>query len=154
MTTTLDTPAPDFQAPSTDGDISLKDFKGKTVILYFYPRDNTPGCTTQGQNFRDSYAEFEAAGAVILGISRDTLASHIKFKEKQAFPFPLIADPDETVCERYGVMKMKNMYGKQVRGVERSTFLIDAQGTLRREWRGLKVPGHVDAVLQAVKELG
>ena len=154
MTTTLDTPAPDFKAPSTDGEISLKALKGKIVVLYFYPRDNTPGCTTQGQNFRDSYPEFEAAGAQILGISRDTLASHIKFKEKQEFPFPLIADPDETVCELYGVMKMKNMYGKQVRGIERSTFLIDAKGKLRKEWRGLKVPGHVDAVLQAVKELG
>ncbi len=154
MTTILDTAAPDFTAPSTDGEISLKALKGKAVVLYFYPRDNTPGCTTQGQNFRDSYAEFEAAGAQILGISRDTLASHIKFKEKQEFPFPLVADPDETVCELYGVMKMKNMYGKQVRGIERSTFLIDAKGKLRKEWRGVKVPGHVDAVLQAVKELG
>jgi peroxiredoxin Q/BCP len=145
--------APAFTAPSTDGDISLKDYKGRIVVLYFYPRDNTPGCTTQGQNFRDQYAAFEAAGAVVLGISRDTLASHVKFKEKQEFPFPLVADPDETICNLYEVMKMKNMYGKQVRGVERSTFLIDAKGKLRQEWRGVKVPGHVDAVLEAVKAI-
>lgn len=146
--------APAFTAPSTDGDLSLKDLKGRVVVMYFYPRDNTPGCTTEGQNFRDRYAEFQAAGAEILGVSRDTLASHQKFKEKQGFPFPLLADPDEKLCGLYDVMKMKNMYGKQVRGIERSTFLIDAQGKLRQEWRGVKVPGHVDAVLEAVRGLG
>jgi len=146
--------APAFTAPSTDGDISLKDLKGRIVVMYFYPRDNTPGCTTEGQNFRDRYAEFQAAGAEVLGVSRDTLASHRKFKEKQGFPFPLLADPDEKLCALYDVMKMKNMYGKQVRGIERSTFLIDAQGKLRQEWRGVKVPGHVDAVLEAVRGLG
>ncbi len=154
MSTVVGQAAPAFTAPSTHGDISLKDLKGKTVVLYFYPRDNTPGCTTQGQNFRDLYAEFQAAGAQVLGISRDTLASHVKFSEKQGFPFPLVADPDESICNLYGVMKMKNMYGKQVRGIERSTFLIDAKGKLRQEWRGLKVPGHVDAVLEAVRQLG
>ncbi|OVZ60963.1 peroxiredoxin [Pigmentiphaga sp. NML030171] len=153
MSTAIGRAAPAFTAPSTDGDISLKDLKGRVVVMYFYPRDNTPGCTTEGQNFRDRYAEFQAAGAEILGVSRDTLASHQKFKEKQGFPFPLLADPDETLCELYGVMKMKNMYGKQVRGIERSTFLIDAQGKLRQEWRGVKVPGHVDAVLEAVRGL-
>lgn len=153
MSTAIGRAAPAFTAPSTDGDISLKGLKGRVVVMYFYPRDNTPGCTTEGQNFRDRYAEFQAAGAEILGVSRDTLASHQKFKEKQGFPFPLLADPDETLCELYGVMKMKNMYGKQVRGIERSTFLIDAQGKLRQEWRGVKVPGHVDAVLEAVRGL-
>ncbi|MPS30592.1 peroxiredoxin [Pigmentiphaga sp.] len=153
MSTAIGRAAPAFTAPSTDGDLSLKDLKGRIVVMYFYPRDNTPGCTTEGQNFRDRYADFQAAGAEILGVSRDTLASHQKFKEKQGFPFPLVADPDETLCELYGVMKMKNMYGKQVRGIERSTFLIDAQGKLRQEWRGVKVPGHVDAVLEAVRGL-
>lgn len=154
MTIAIDSPAPTFTAPSTDGEFSLEAMKGQIVVLYFYPKDNTPGCTTQGQNFRDLHAEFEAAGARIFGVSRDTLSSHAKFREKQEFPFALIADPDEKVCELYGVMKMKNMYGKQVRGIERSTFLIDADGVLRKEWRGLKVPGHVDAVLAAVRELG
>ncbi|VCU72007.1 Putative peroxiredoxin bcp [Pigmentiphaga humi] len=154
MSTAIGQAAPAFTAPSTDGDIALKDLQGRVVVMYFYPRDNTPGCTTQGQNFRDRYADFQAAGAQVLGVSRDTLASHQKFKEKQGFPFPLIADPDETLCEQYGVMKMKNMYGKQVHGIERSTFLIDAQGKLRQEWRGVKVPGHVDAVLEAVRQLG
>ncbi|AZG09132.1 peroxiredoxin [Pigmentiphaga sp. H8] len=153
MSTAIGRAAPAFTAPGTDGDLSLKDLKGRIVVMYFYPRDNTPGCTTEGQNFRDRYADFQAAGAEILGVSRDTLASHQKFKEKQGFPFPLLADPDETLCELYGVMKMKNMYGKQVRGIERSTFLIDAQGKLRQEWRGVKVPGHVDAVLDAVRGL-
>lgn len=153
MSTAIGRAAPAFTAPSTDGDLSLTDLKGRIVVMYFYPRDNTPGCTTEGQNFRDRYADFQAAGAEILGVSRDTLASHQKFKEKQGFPFPLVADPDETLCELYGVMKMKNMYGKQVRGIERSTFLIDAQGKLRQEWRGVKVPGHVDAVLEAVRGL-
>mgnify|MGYP003576063723 FL=1 len=153
MTIAIDSPAPIFTAPSTDGEFSLEALKGQIVVLYFYPKDNTPGCTTQGQNFRDLHAEFEAAGARIFGVSRDTLSSHVKFRDKQEFPFALIADPDETVCEMYGVMKLKNMYGKQVRGIERSTFLIDADGVLRKEWRGLKVPGHVDAVLAAVREL-
>ncbi len=146
-------PVPDFQAESTTGTISLAALRGRKVVLYFYPRDNTPGCTTQSQNFRDAHAAFEAAGAVVIGISRDSLASHAKFCEKQSLPFTLISDPDEALCELFGVMKMKNMYGKQVRGIERSTFLIDSEGRLAREWRGVKVPGHVDQVLQAVEAL-
>ncbi len=152
MSLEIGSSVPDFVATSTDGDIRLSDLRGKKVILYFYPRDNTPGCTTQGQQFRDAYAQFQQAGAVIIGVSRDTLSSHNKFKEKQGFPFPLIADPEETLCEAFGVMKLKNMYGKQVRGIERSTFLINEAGTLQQAWRGLKVPGHVDEVLKTVQE--
>lgn len=144
---------PDFQADSTTGRIALADLRGRIVVLYFYPRDNTPGCTTQGQNFRDAHADFEAAGALVIGVSRDSLKSHEGFCAKHDLPFTLISDPDETLCEQFGVMKMKNMYGKQVRGIERSTFLIDREGRLAREWRGVKVPGHVDEVLQAVRAL-
>lgn len=146
-------PVPDFTAESTVGPITLSGLRGRAVVLYFYPRDNTPGCTTQSQNFRDHHDAFEAAGATVIGISRDSLASHRKFCEKQSLPFALISDPDETLCEMFGVMKMKNMYGKQVRGIERSTFLIDRAGNLAQEWRGVKVPGHVDAVLQAAQAL-
>ncbi|MFT0850870.1 peroxiredoxin [Achromobacter sp. F4_2707] len=145
-------PIPSFTAASTQGEISLESLKGQKTVLYFYPKDNTPGCTTQAQGFRDHHEEFTAAGARIIGVSRDSLKSHENFSAKQALPFALISDPDETLCELFGVMKMKNMYGKQVRGIERSTFLINADGTLLREWRGLRVPGHVDAVLQAVRE--
>lgn len=152
MSLEIGSAVPDFVAPSTDGDIRLSELRGKKVVLYFYPRDNTPGCTTQGQQFRDAYAQFQAANTVIIGVSRDTLSSHQKFKEKQGFPFPLIADPDETLCEAFGVMKLKNMYGKQVRGIERSTFLIDEAGNLQHMWRGLKVPGHVEHVLQTAQE--
>jgi peroxiredoxin Q/BCP len=142
---------PSFSATSTHGDISSKDLQGQYSILYFYPKDNTPGCTTQAQNFRDRHEEFDAAGCRIVGISRDTLKSHEGFTTKQALPFPLISDPDETLCELFGVMKLKNMYGKQVRGIERSTFLVDPKGVLVKEWRGLRVPGHVDEVLQTVQ---
>lgn len=144
---------PDFQADSTTGRISLADLRGKVVVLYFYPRDNTPGCTTQSQNFRDAHAAFTRAGAVVIGVSRDSLASHEGFCAKHDLPFTLISDPDETLCEAFGVMKMKNMYGKQVRGIERSTFLIDREGRLVRAWRGVKVPSHVDEVLQAAESL-
>lgn len=150
----LDTQIPNFSLPATSGQsFNLAEQAGKIVVIYFYPKDSTPGCTTQGQNFRDLYQDFIAAGAVILGISRDSLKSHENFKSKQAFPFELGADTDETVCNLFGVMKMKNMYGKQVRGVERSTFVIDRSGVLRREWRGVKVPGHVQEVLDFVKTL-
>ena len=150
----LDTKLPDFSLPATSGTtFSLAAQSGKVIVIYFYPKDSTPGCTTEGQNFRDLYAEFAAAGAVILGISRDSLKSHENFKAKQAFPFELASDGDETVCQLFGVMKMKNMYGKQVRGIERSTFVIDRSGVLRREWRGVKVPGHVQEVLAFVKTL-
>lgn|SRR5690606_27879969 len=154
MTTTIAVgqPVPAFTAASTQGDVSLESLKGRKTVLYFYPKDSTPGCTTQAQGFRDHHDEFLAAGARIIGVSRDSLKSHENFTAKQSLPFALISDPDERLCEMFGVMKLKNMYGKQVRGIERSTFLIDADGVLRREWRGLRVPGHVAAVLQAVRE--
>ncbi len=144
----------DFTAAATgDKPFHLGDHAGKAVVLYFYPKDNTPGCTTEGQQFRDLHDEFVKAGAVVAGVSRDSLKSHEGFKAKMAFPFPLLSDPDETLCNQFGVIKMKNMYGKQVRGIERSTFLIDRKGVLAREWRGVKVPGHVDEVLEAVRAL-
>lgn len=145
-------PIPPFTAVSNHGEISLDTLKGQKTVLYFYPKDSTPGCTTQAQGFRDLHDDFIAAGARIIGVSRDSLKSHENFSAKQSLPFPLISDSDETLCELFGVIKMKNMYGKQVRGIERSTFLIDADGVLLREWRGLRVPGHVQAVLQAVQE--
>lgn len=147
-------PAPLFVAQSTIGEISLEQCRGRAVVLYFYPKDNTPGCTTEAQDFRDRHAQFQALGCEIYGISRDTLKSHQGFIDKQSLPFPLIADPDETLCSLFGVMKQKNMYGKQVRGIERSTFLVDRQGVLVQEWRGVRVPGHVDEVLQAAQNLG
>lgn len=146
-------PVPPFTVASTEGDISLESLKGRKTVLYFYPKDNTPGCTTQAQGFRDHHDEFLAADARIVGVSRDSLKSHENFIAKQSLPFALIADTDETLCQLFGVIKMKNMYGKQVRGIERSTFLIGADGVLLREWRGLRVPGHVEAVLQAVREI-
>ena len=150
----LDTPIPDFSLPATSGTtFKLADQAGKVVVIYFYPKDSTPGCTTQGQNFRDLHEQFAAANAVVLGISRDSLKSHENFKAKQSFPFELGSDADEAICTLFAVMKMKNMYGKQVRGIERSTFVIDRSGVLRREWRGVKVPGHVQEVLDFVKTL-
>lgn len=150
----LDTQIPDFSLPTTSGQsFSLAAQAGKVVIIYFYPKDSTPGCTTEGQNFRDLYEQFAAVDAVILGISRDSVKSHENFKAKQSFPFELGSDADEAVCNLFAVMKMKNMYGKQVRGVERSTFIIDRNGVLRREWRGVKVPGHAQEVLDFVKTL-
>lgn len=150
----LDQAAPDFSLPATGNpDFSLSSLKGSKVVLYFYPKDSTPGCTTESQNFRDLHDEFVAAGVVVLGISRDSIKSHDNFRTKQALPFALVSDPDETACTLYGVMKMKNMYGKQVRGIERSTFVIDADGVLRREWRGVKVPGHAEEVLAAARAL-
>lgn len=145
---------PDFCLPATgDQEIRLADLKGSHVVLYFYPRDNTPGCTLEGQGFRDQHAKFKRLNTVILGISRDGLTAHEKFKEKQNFPFDLLSDTDERVCRLFDVIKEKNMYGKKVMGIERSTFLIDAAGVLRTEWRKVKVPGHVDEVLAAVKAL-
>jgi len=147
-------PVPDFTLPATgDQDLSLSDFRGKHVVVYFYPRDSTPGCTTEGQNFRDSINTFRRRHTVILGVSRDGIKSHENFKEKQAFPFELLSDADEKLCKLFDVIKEKNMYGRKVMGVERSTFLIDDEGVLRREWRKVKVPGHVDEVLEAVKAL-
>ncbi len=144
----------DFTAPATGGaPFKLSEHKGKAVVLYFYPKDNTPGCTTEGAAFRDLYKQFVKAGAVVAGISRDSLKSHDGFKEKMGFPFELLSDPDEKLCAQFDVIKMKNMYGKQVRGIERSTFLIGPDGTLAREWRKVKVDGHAEDVLEAVKTL-
>ncbi|MCC5014591.1 MULTISPECIES: peroxiredoxin [unclassified Legionella] len=132
---------------------NLKIYQGKWIVLYFYPKDATPGCTTEGQDFRDAYAEFQKLNTEILGISRDSLKSHENFKCKQQFPFELISDPDEILCQQFDVIKMKSMYGKQVRGIERSTFLIDPQGILRHEWRKVSVKGHVAEVLQTLAKL-
>ncbi len=132
---------------------NLADYRGKNLVLYFYPKDNTPGCTTEGMQFRDLHPQFQAANTDIFGISRDSLKSHENFKGKLGMPFELISDPDETLCTMFDVMKMKNMYGKQVRGVERSTFVIDAAGKVVKEWRGVKVPAHVDEVLAFIKTL-
>lgn len=145
---------PDFSLPATgDQQIRLSDLQGKMIVLYFYPKDNTPGCTTESQDFRDLHQEFTRAGAIILGVSRDSLKSHGNFKAKQQLPFDLLSDADEEVCTLFDVMKLKNMYGKQVRGIERSTFLIDQQGVLRQQWRKVKVAGHAEAVLEAVKAM-
>ncbi|MBN3813872.1 MULTISPECIES: peroxiredoxin [Paraburkholderia] len=153
MTIAVDQPVPDFTAPATGGDFTLSSLKGKKVVLYFYPKDNTPGCTREGMEFRDLFAKFKKAGATIVGVSRDSVRSHDNFKAKLELPFTLVSDGDEALCSLFGVIKMKKMYGKEVRGIERSTFLIDADGVLRREWRGLKVPGHVEEVLEAVQAL-
>lgn len=150
----LNSPVTDFELPATSGKtFKLADYAGKTLVIYFYPKDNTPGCTTQGMQFRDSYAEFKAANAEIVGVSRDSLKSHENFKAKFSFPFELLADTEELACGIFNVMKMKNMYGKQVRGVERSTFVIDKNGVLVHEWRGVKVEGHVQQVLDFIKTL-
>ena len=145
--------ANDFTAPSTAGTFKLSAHKGHPVVLYFYPKDNTPGCTTEGANFRDLHKAFAKLGAVVAGVSRDSLKSHENFKTKMAFPFELISDADEALCKQFDVIKMKNMYGKQVRGIERSTFVIDGAGKLAREWRGVKVAGHAQEVLDFVKTL-
>lgn len=150
----LNLTVPEFSAAMTgDKTFRLSDYKGKTLVLYFYPKDNTPGCTTESMQFRDLHPQFQAANAEVFGISRDSIRSHEGFKSKLDMPFELISDPDETLCIMFNVMKMKNMYGKQVRGVERSTFVIDGNGKLVKEWRGVKVPGHVDEVLEFVKAL-
>jgi peroxiredoxin Q/BCP len=150
----LNQPVSDFELPST-GNITFKlsEHLGKTLVIYFYPKDSTPGCTSQGQQFRDAYAEFQAAGTEIFGISRDGLKSHENFKAKFTFPFELLSDTEETACNLFGVMKMKNMYGKQVRGIERSTFIIDKEGVLVHEWRGVKVDGHAKEVLNFIQSL-
>jgi peroxiredoxin Q/BCP len=150
----LGKPVPDFSLASTGGStFRLSSTRGKKLVLYFYPKDNTPGCTTQGADFRDRHKDFRRAGCEVFGISRDALKSHENFKSKMKFPFELLSDPDEAVCSQFGVMKQKNMYGKKVRGIERSTFAIDEDGVLAREWRGVKVSGHVEEVLNFVKAL-
>ena len=150
----LGQPVPDFSLPCTGGStFKLSGVRGKKLVLYFYPKDNTPGCTTEGSDFRDLHSQFRRAGAEVYGISRDSLKSHEGFKQKMKFPFELLSDPEQAVCERFGVMKLKQMYGKQVRGIERSTFVVDEKGVLAREWRGVKVPGHAQEVLNFVKAL-
>jgi peroxiredoxin Q/BCP len=144
----------DFTLPATGGGtFQLSKSKSKTVVLYFYPKDNTPGCTTEGQQFGALHRHFAKLGVEVYGVSRDSLKSHENFKAKMAFPFDLLSDEDEEVCTLFGVIKMKNMYGRQVRGIERSTFVLDRNGTIRREWRGVKVPGHAQEVLDFVATL-
>jgi peroxiredoxin Q/BCP len=150
----LDAPAPDFRAPATgDRTISLRELRGQAVVLYFYPKDSTPGCTQEGQDFQRLSDDFAQLGAVILGVSRDSVASHEKFRARQGFTFDLLSDADETVCRLYDVIREKNMYGRKVLGIERSTFLIDADGVLRAAWRKVKVKDHAAAVLERLKAL-
>jgi len=145
---------PDFSAAATgEQTVSLKDYRGKKVVVYFYPKDSTPGCTIEGQDFRDNLAKFKRQETIIFGVSRDSLSSHERFREKQGFNFDLLSDPDEKLCKLFDVIREKNMYGRKVIGIERSTFLIDAQGVLRQEWRKVRVKDHVAEVLQAVKAL-
>ena len=145
---------PDFSLPATgDQTLSLSGFKGKNVVVYFYPKDSTPGCTLEGQDFRDEINKFRRRKTAVLGISRDSIKSHENFKAKQGFPFELLSDANEKVCRLFDVIKEKNMFGKKVIGIERSTFLIDAKGVLRREWRKVKVKGHIAEVLEAIREL-
>ena len=145
---------PAFKLPATgEQEISLNSLKGSNVVIYFYPKDSTPGCTREGQGFRDNYAKFQRQNCIVLGVSRDSIKSHENFKAKQEFPFDLLSDADETLCTIFDVIKMKNMYGKKVRGIERSTFLLNDKGVLKQEWRKVKVDGHVDEVLEAVRQL-
>ncbi len=144
---------PAFDSESTGGPVSLAALGGRKVVLYFYPKDSTPGCTTETQEFGDTLPGFDAAGAVVYGISRDTITSHHQFKDALGIGFELISDPDEKLCALFGVMKMKTLYGKQVRGIERSTFILDRQGKLVKEWRGVKIPGHVAEVLDFVQAM-
>ena len=154
MTPALNKPIPEFEALATGGvKFTPHAFLGHAVVLYFYPKDHTPGCTTEAMQFRDQHADFVKAGAVVFGVSRDNMASHEKFKQSLELPFELIADTEEKLCHMFGVVKNKIMYGKKVKGIERSTFLIDGNGVLVAEWRGIKVAGHVDEVLKSVKDL-
>ena len=154
MTTVIDagSAAPAFAAPTNDGgSLSLESLRGKAVILYFYPRDDTPGCTREAQEFTEALPAFADAGAVIVGVSKDTAAKHDKFREKYGLPFTLVSDAESDICERYGVWVEKKNYGKTYMGIERATFLIDPEGTVAKVWRRVKVPGHVDKVLEAVR---
>ncbi len=144
----------DFELPATGGGaFKLSAERGHPLVVYFYPKDNTPGCTTEGQQFRDLYPQFQKLKCTVYGVSRDSLKSHENFKDNMNFPFDLLSDSDEKACQLFGVIKMKNMYGKQVRGIERSTFVFDAQGKIAREWRGVKVPGHAQEVFEFVRTL-
>lgn len=145
---------PDFTLPATDGvDFQLSAARNKTLVIFFYPKDNTPGCTMESQQFRDLYAEFQKANCEVVGISRDSIKSHENFKSRFTLPYALLSDAEEKVCELFGVMKLKNMYGKQIRGIERSTFVLDRDGKLHKEWRGLKADGHAKEVLEFVRTL-
>ncbi|WP_088282085.1 peroxiredoxin [Ideonella sp. A 288] len=155
MTPVLNKALPEFEAQATSGvKFTPQAFSGRSVVLYFYPKDHTPGCTTEAMQFRDRHKDFVKAGAVVFGVSRDNMTSHEKFRQNLELPYELIADTEEKLCHMFGVVKNKIMYGKKVKGIERSTFLIDPAGVLRAEWRGIKVAGHVDDVLKAVKDLG
>ncbi|HMN66245.1 MAG TPA: peroxiredoxin [Burkholderiaceae bacterium] len=153
MSVAIGRKVPDFSAASTGGEVRLSKLKGRKLVLFFYPKDNTPGCTNEAGDFRDLHAAFAEAGALVLGVSRDSLKSHEGFKGKLGLPYELVSDPDEALCEQFGVMKLKTMYGRQVRGIERSTFVIDTAGKLAHEWRGVKVPGHVAEVLEVVRSI-
>lgn len=153
QTVTIGDEIPPFESDATGGPMRIADHRGTVLVLYFYPKDGTPGCTTETQEFGEAVPAFADAGAVVFGISRDSLRSHQRFKEMLGIPFELVSDPDEALCATFGVMKTKNMYGQQVRGVDRSTFVVDGDGRLVREWRGVKVPGHVAEVLEYVKSL-
>lgn len=143
----------DIKLAATDNQtLQLSDFRGKKIVLYFYPKDSTPGCTLEGQGFRDNKRKFSARNTIILGVSRDSVTSHENFKKKQSFSFDLLSDPDEKLCKQFDVIKEKNMYGKKVIGIERSTFLIDEKGILIKEWRKVKVKGHVEEVLEEIKK--
>lgn len=150
----IDQIVPDISIPATGGkDFRLSDYRGKTLLIYFYPKDSTAGCTTEAQEFRDLYPDFVQAGCLLVGVSRDSVRSHENFRSKQNLPFALLSDTDEQMCTQFSVIKEKKLYGKRVRGIERSTFIIDKKGVLRREWRGVKVPGHAQDVLDFVKTL-
>ena len=154
MAVALNEPVADFQAQATSGQtVRLSELRGRQVVVYFYPKDSTPGCTTQGQDFRDLHEQFKAADTEVFGVSRDGLKSHENFKAKQGFTFELISDQDEALCQLFDVIKLKKLYGKEYLGVDRSTFLIDRDGVLRQEWRGVEVPGHVQSVLEAAQAL-
>ncbi len=143
-----------FTLPATgDQNLSLSDFKGRSLIIYFYPKDNTPGCTREGQDFRDLYVRFTEAGAEILGVSRDSVKTHDNYRNKHGFPFHLVSDKEELLCKQFDVIKEKKLYGRTYMGIERSTFLLDADGVLQQEWRKVRVPGHVEAVLETLKTL-
>lgn len=150
---TLGRKIPTFTVDTTGGKFRSADARGSKLVIYFYPRDNTPGCTREGEDFRDLHARFQRAGVIVLGVSTDTLASHEKFRAKHGFPFHLAADPGHELADKFGAWREKNMYGKKVMGIERSSFLIDAEGVLRVEWRTVKVDGHAAAVLEAAKAL-
>lgn len=147
-------PIADFELPATGGaNFKLSAMRGKPLVIYFYPKDNTPGCTAESQQFRDLYPDFQKAGCEVVGLSRDSISSHEKFKARFTLPFPLLSDESEVVCEQFGVIKEKNLYGKKVRGIERSTFVLDSSGVLRREWRRVKADGHASEVLQFIHSL-